>query len=527
MKSKEFFSRLIYLLVFSLLVITLLSGCGTSKSTQSQGSTSTEPRKGGVLKLGIGYNPVALGFAPDIKTFQEFIISAPAIETLGRFDETGKMQPLLAESWQSDPNAKTITIKLKKDIKFHDGTDFNSEAVKWNLEQFLKAGRAEAKGLKSVDIVDGYTVRLNLAGWNNGLLDALSCFVPMVSPTAFNKNGKEWADKNPVGTGPFQFVSWDRDTAVKYKKFEGYWQQGKPYLDGIEWRIITDPMTAAASFKAKELSVFVNLPSETAKQLEESGASIVKNKSGLGTMAIGVISDSANPESPFANIKVRQAVSHAIDVKAIVESLLHGYGTLTTQWGAPGSWSYNPDVKGYPYNPDNARQLLAEAGYPNGFKTKLTTLSLTEEVKVMTAVQGYLAKVGIDAQLEQAATGRYTQITGNQTAWDGLILYRGRGDADVTMYMPRNFSAKGVLFVKGIIHPEKIEKLLYDAAAAPDFETKKNLAQQLQKSVYDEYALLTPIYISTLPAAKYKTVHNDGINAAHASAWTPENAWIE
>ncbi len=128
------------------------------------------------------------------------------------------MTPWLADSWQADPQAKTLTFKLKSGIKFQDDTDFNAEAVKWNIEEYQKAKRPEVNGIQSMDVIDAHTLRLNLEQWDNNLLESIAYYVKMASPTAITKNGKDWAIKNPVGTGPFKLVSWERDISVKFKK---------------------------------------------------------------------------------------------------------------------------------------------------------------------------------------------------------------------------------------------------------------------------------------------------------------------
>lgn len=518
MKKSLLRSKLVGLAIVIMLIgNTLLAGCGGS----------TDSAGGGTLKIATMQNIVNLGFAPQTQAVQDFLVAGTALESLGRFDTKGTMQPWLAESWEADANAKTITFKLKKGIKFHDGTDFNAKAVQWNLDQYVQAKRGELKALQSTEIIDDYTIKLNLAKWNSSFLDAVAYFVVMSSPTAYDKNGgKDWAIKNPVGTGPFQFESWEADVAVKFKKFDGYWQKGKPKLDAVEWRIISDPMTAIAAFKAKEVDEIFNVPSDSIKPLEDSGATIVRLKTGLGALGTGLIADSANPQSPFANVLVRQAVSYAINVKSIADNLLKGNVIVTNQWGVPGSWSYNPELKGFPYNPEKGKQLLAEAGYPNGFKTKLTCVNAPETVQVMTAVQSDLAKIGIDAQLDLVDNAKFREMTDKDHTWEGLIQYNSRGDADVVTYMPRNFSATGVLYVKGIAHPEKVEKLLVDAAQATDLKTKQTAAFELQKAVYEEYALATAMFVSTLPAAKHPYVKDEGISMTHASVWTPGDASI-
>lgn len=257
----------------------------------------------------------------------------------------------------------------------------------------------------------------------------------------------------------------------RFSKFDGYWQEGKPYLDAVEWRIIDDPMTAMAALQAKEISALENVQPDIARQLEGSDIIIKKLETGLGAMSIGFVGNSINPNSPFADVRVRKALCYAVDAEAITDSILYGYAVVCNQWGVPSSWCFNPDVENYGYNPEKAKQLLAEAGYPNGLKTKLTTITSTMEVQTMTAVQGYLAEVGIDAQMELIEQAHYREITAaGVEPWDGLILYRGRGDPDIVTYMPRNFSSNGTLMVYGFITSDKVDQMLLDAAAAPDFQ---------------------------------------------------------
>lgn len=484
---------------------------------------------GGTLRIISTADAIVLGYTPNFTAYQDFMMFQPAIESLGRLDASGQIVPFLASAFKEDASAKTITITLRKGIKFHDGTDFNADAVKWNVDQFLASGRTEIKGVTSVDIVDDSTVRVNMAKWDNTMLGGLGYYAgPMISPAAFQKNGKDWALTHPVGTGPFQFVGWEREVSVKYKKFDGYWQKGKPYLDTVEFHIIKDPMVATASFKSKEADVFLSVPAQNAKDLEKAGGVQVLNlKTGQGAVIYGLMSDTVHPNSPFANVKVRQAVGYAIDNKTLVDTLLYGYATPTNQWGVPANWSYNPDVKGYPFNPDKAKQLLAEAGYPNGFKTKLTTNTRApENVQVMTAIQGYLKAVGIDGQIDVLELGAWNLVA-TKNPWDGLIWWSSRADADLPLVMPRNLSAGGPTYSHGVMRVAKLDQMLADARVAPDFATKKALCMQLQQLVIDEMALFTPLYVAATLITKYPNVQNEGMNVTHGSTWTPEEAWLK
>ena len=184
-----------------------------------------------------------------------------AIEYLGRMDASETSQPWLVESWETGADAKSLTVKLKEGIIFHDGTDFDAEAVKWNWEHYMEASSTYTASIESIDVIDKYTVRANLSRPDVGIVDKLTYNAgAMVSPSAWEANGAEWAEMNPVGTGPFEFVSWNPETSMVFKKFDGYWQEGKPYLDGVEFYVITDEMTRMFSFQGGEVDVATSVP---------------------------------------------------------------------------------------------------------------------------------------------------------------------------------------------------------------------------------------------------------------------------
>jgi peptide/nickel transport system substrate-binding protein len=479
---------------------------------------------GGVLKLAFNIGPVNIGYMPQARTIEETIIGGAVLETLTRFDSSGQFVPWLAESWEQDVAGKSITYKLKQGVKFQDGTDFNAEAVKWNIDQLLAVDKAEFRNVASVEAVDAHTVKLNLKSWDSTMLESVTNFLWIMSPTAFEKLGQDTFSKQPVGTGAFVIDQFEQDVKVTFKKNENYWQSGKPYLDGLEFHIINDPLIASASFKTGDVDGYLMAPTSTIKELEGE-ANVVRLTSGLGARAGGFITDSANPDSPFADVKVRKAMGHAIDSEAITKSLYGDTVINTNQWGVSTSWSYNPSVEGQPYDPDKAKQLLAEAGYPKGFKTKLTGGAADSDR--LTAVQAYLKEVGIDAQIEIVEIGKYKDMTGAKAAWDGIITYNFRGDADLALYMTRNLAPGGPLYSNNIFHPEDVTKLFEEAKVAPDQATKTDISHKLQKLVFDEYALAYPEYVTTSPAILKNYVKDSGINETYMTFFRPEDAKIE
>ena len=342
-----------------------------------QKSMKPVPRYGGVLKRCYDNDAQQLG-NPAARPFDltSVKMSRPAIETLLRYDEKGNPVPWLAAGWKISKDLRSVTLTLRKGVMFHDGTDCDPEAVKWNLERYRTSDNPELKAVTSIDVVSDSAVKINLSEWDSALIGNLASYAGMIiSPTAFKTNGGEWCRSHPVGTGPFKFVSWQKDVRIKYEKFNAYWQKGKPYLDGIEWVVITDPMSRLAAFKRGEVDDLANVQPKDVEDLKASGK-YYGAFCELSALTFCVMGDSAHPGSPFTDLRVRRAIEYAIDKQALAKTFTLGFGQTSNQYAPPKAWGNNPNVKGYPYDPNKAKKLLAEAGYPKGFKTKIITASI-------------------------------------------------------------------------------------------------------------------------------------------------------
>ena len=279
----------------------------------------------------------------------------------------------------------------------------------------------------------------------------------LISPAAIKK-GKDFCITNPVGTGPFKMGSFQRDVSLRYDKFDGYWQKGKPYLDAIEWTFIADRVAAQMAFKAGQGQIIYGINPADAADLQAMGKyTIVATPSAV----FGLVGDTGSAKSPFADIRVRQAVEYAINKEAIAKAMGYGFYKTTNQPSPRESWYYNPKVVGYPYNPKKAKELLTQAGYLNGFKTKIIIQTTTAK-DMYVAVQNDLAQVGIDAKLEVITPAAYaeTQMKG----WDNALLYysipMGIGQ-DPGQALGNNLSSRGRYF--SIAHPAAYEKKLSTA----------------------------------------------------------------
>lgn len=483
---------------------------------------SETPKYGGILKVSDVADPPSIGYPAKMIRGDANRQGGTAIETLFRYDTKGNLTPWLATGFKQDAKNKTLTLTLRKGVKFHDGTDFNAEAVKWNLEQFVAAKAAGAQRFASIMAVDDYTVRINLSEWDSTALGNLAGTVGMIaSPTACKKNGVDWAAMHPIGTGPFEFVSWEKDKRTTFKKFPGYWQKGKPYLDGIEWTNITDPVTREMAFKGRELDVALFLDWSGLKKLESEG--YIVNRIGLGG-ASTLVPDSANPNSPWSKLKVRQAAQYAINSEELVKTVLNGEANPTNQWTYKGNPAYNPAVVGYPYNPAKAKQLLKEAGYPNGFKTKILFRKGFYEQQVA-AAQGYLQAVGIDAELDASMQSRWDQAAMGGT-WDGLIFGAGSGEPDVLTLIAVRMSGLANWY-KATDFPADYKNTVKSAIAAPDLKTKQKRVWDIQKLMIDTHCIAIMLWSGFQPTTEHAYVMNTGfMKNINSGFWTPEEAWL-
>lgn len=526
-KKGRLFKCICFSIGFCLLALLVAIGCQADPTTQPIATTADGPQYGGTLVYADLYDLTAnFGYPPEIIRNGTFRIMSAAIETLFHVDEKGMIVPWLAVGYEADPSDKSLTLTLREGVKFHDGSNFNAESVKWNLEQHMAAKLSAVALVESVDVIDTHTVRFGFYEWDNTFISSLTQHTGMmVSPTAAEKNGLEWVKNNPIGTGPFEFVSHEHDRVV-FKRFDDYWQEGKPYLDGIEYIHIGDGLTRILSFRNAEIDLALSVDSKDVADLEKEGYVVIKRNVGSG--ATGIIPDSANPDSPWADVRVRQAAQHAINNESIVQSVLHGQAEPANQFIYEKHWAYNPNIKGYPYNPEKAKQLLADAGYADGFETILYYRANPVDDEVYTAVQGFLEEVGIRAKLHPVEFGLYDEMAWGGRGWEGLLQNAVHPNPDFTAAVNELYSGKFEDYYPQMLVPDDYVEAIQNAISAADDEDKQKNTWEASKLMIDKYALQILLYCFYDIAVNQDYVHNHGyFGTPHTAQWTPEEVWIE
>ncbi len=461
-----------------------------------------------------------LGYPGLPNSNSELIVIQPAIETLCRYTSDGELEPWLCESYEADAESLTLTVKLKEGITFQDGTDFNAEAVKWNWEQFQAVGRSEIAAIESIECTDEYTVVAHMSEWDNTLADnALHLAGYMYSPTYAEENGQDAANSNPVGTGPYTFVEWEKDVKLVYEKNENYWGEDELYLDGIEIDFITDANTLATAYQSGELDVAIASDTSVIQIMESAG---IENKAadGLtGEAAISLVAYGCTDESsPTSDLLVRQAFAYAVDWEELCEAVGGMY--YTNQWAIPGVWSYNEETEGYPYDVEKAQELLAEAGYADG--VEITCYTLEANNTLATMIQQYVADAGITLTIENIDQARQDEMAGINGNWDGIILSAGRVDTEIASIYARSFTDDGVRYVGGFLHPDDLVEGITNARSATTQEDQEYYSQMIAKMVIDDYCMISPIGITSGTIYMQDYVEDTGLMQTHMVLWTPE-----
>ncbi|WP_437213959.1 glutathione ABC transporter substrate-binding protein GsiB [Pectobacterium sp. LFLA-215] len=341
------------------------------------------------------------------------------------FDKDMKLVNVLADSYDVSPDGLAYTIKLHPGVKFHDGSAFNAAAVKVNLDRASNPDNRLKrynlfKMIEKTDVVDDLTVKITLKTPFSAFVNNLAHpAAVMISPAALTLYGKD-IGFHPVGTGPYRFVAWNQTDFVKVEKFSGYWKAGLPKLDSITWRPVVDNNTRAALLQTGEAQFAYPIPFEQAKVLEKNDKlTLVASPSILHRYISMNVT-----QKPFDNPKVRQALNYAINKEALIKVAFSGYAT-PAEGPLPSSIDYSVKYHPWPYDPAKARELLKEAGYPDGFTTTLwSSHNHSTAQKVLQFTQQQLAQVGVKVQVTAMDAGqRAAEVEGKGVKETGVRLF--------------------------------------------------------------------------------------------------------
>jgi peptide/nickel transport system substrate-binding protein len=378
-------------------------GAGAVASLAVPAGAGAQPKRGGILKFALNTDPPKLDPAASGPTGAIDTVCSMVYSRLVNYkpDASGVI-PDLAERWEVSRDGKVYTFFLRKGVKWHNGKEFTATDVKFSFERLLDPKTAApyapnfGKGVR-VEAVGPGTVRFALPTPNAAFLALLAVPPSSVVNKEWVEAGNNLAD-NMMGTGPFKYK--DRLPGVKLElvRNESYYVQGRPNLDGITFMFFPDATARVTALRTNAVDIMDFVPQADMGALEATKDIVLYTDKETNFFQFAMRQD----KPPFDNVKVRQALASAVDREQALKASLFGRGAVAT--GGPlwkSSWAYSADVKQiYTYDPARAKRLLAEAGFPNGFKTTiLSNTSFAMHQNTAVTVQSGLKAIGVDAQL--------------------------------------------------------------------------------------------------------------------------------
>jgi peptide/nickel transport system substrate-binding protein len=334
-------------------------------------------------------------------------------DSLVWFGEGGKIIPQLAESWEVSEDGTEYTFHLREDVLFHNGEPFNADAVVFNWERAAN-GDFEYSNLwqsaTAVEAVDEYTVKITLESPDALFLGTVADNWAMIPPGYFEEVGQEGFEEHPMGTGPYKFVEWVKGDHITLEANEEYWG-GMPKIKTVIYRPIPESSTRVAAIQTGEVDIVTRLSSEEAQSLlgVENVQVIKYPVERVYYIAFNNLTSGVG--QPTEDPLVRQAMNYAVDVDTIIDALFDGFAEPASGYVVAGELGYG-NVEPFGYDPDKARELLAEAGYPDGFSMDMACPAgaYTHFEEVCEAIVGYLGEVGIEVNLEIMESGQYWDL---------------------------------------------------------------------------------------------------------------------
>ncbi|MEH7334412.1 ABC transporter substrate-binding protein [Neobacillus drentensis] len=489
--------------LFVVLIATLLlvTGCSNNSSTAGKNTAgqtaenpkNSEPRKGGSLV--VAYDSDVSNYDPILgNSGNDHPLLYPVYDTLVNYNANLEPQPGLAESWDT-PDDKTIILHLRKGVNFHDGTPFNADAVKFNLERVRskESKVSDLSNVESVEVVDPQTVKLHLKQPDSSIILALSDRSGMmVSPAAVQKFGADFS-QNPVGTGPYKMVKWVRNGEIQFEANKDYWQKGLPYLDKITAKIMPDENTRLNALKSGQIQFYWNVSPDNSQVLKNDKNIVLDSKMKVAFYNIYLNTKMA----PFDKKEVRQALQYAIDRDSLVKALTFGEGESANQTFPSDYWAASPEMK-INYDPEKSKELLKQAGVEN-VKFDMFVPTAPFYQRLAEAIKGQVKEAGFTINLLPmeltkgvALYFNEKQLPANLTAWTG------RPDPQQTISL--FLGGKGFYNVGGETTAKK-EELISKAAASYDQKERAKLYGEINEIAMAEEAMTIPIMFTPSIAA--------------------------
>ena len=427
------------------------------------------------------------------------VLYSNVFEGLTRFGPDGSVLPGLAESWTISDDGLIYVFKLRSGVAFHDGSEFTADDVKFSLdraraEDSVNAQKALFSSISDIEVVDPLTVKVTLSAPNGSFLFNMAWGdAVIVAPESV-----ETIKTNPVGTGAFQFSNWVQGDRIDLERNDQYWGTSAK-LDKVTFKFISDPTAAFAAVMAEDVDAFVGFPApENLPQFEADSRFQVL----VGSTEGETILSTNNKQPPLDNIKVRQAIAHAIDRKAIIDGAIFGYGTPIGSHFAPHNPDYVDMTGNSNYDPDLAKKLLAEAGFENGFKTTLKLPPPSYARRGGEIVAAQLRAVGIETEISNLEWAQWLEQVFRGKDY-GLTIVSHTEPMDIGIYARPDYYFQ-------YDNPE-FQSLFEMLTLETDLEKRSELLKKAQEIIAKDYVngFLFQLAFPTIANAKIKGLWKD------------------
>jgi Bacterial extracellular solute-binding proteins, family 5 Middle. len=513
MEKKRFRSFFVFI-VFSL----FLAACsGDSDKTGKDGGSGGKGKEKSELVFGRGGDSTSLD--PGATTEGEaFKVTENIFEKLINFGEQNtELVEGLATKWEVSDDGLVYVFQLRQGVKFHDGTDFNAEAVVINFKRWMD-GNAGKTGdeipfpyfasqfgdnIEKVEATGEYEVTFTLKNPQSTFLKnlAMSPFA-ITSPAALEKYGDK-INENPVGTGPYKFVEWRRNDRIVLEKFQDYWNPEYPKIDRLIFRSIPDNSARVNALLTGEVDLIDGINYSDVKTIEGQKDLQIFTRPSMNVAYVGLTVN----RKPLDNKLVRQALNHAVDKNAIIEAFYEGYAIPAVNPMPPVIAGYNDAISDYEYDLEKAKQLLAEAGYPDGFEIELWAMPvprpyMPDGQKVAEAIQASWAKIGVKAKIVSFEWATYLEKTAAGEADAFMLGWTGdNGDADNFLYVlldKDNIGTNNYTYYSN----DELHDILIQAQREVDGDKRNALYRQAQEIIKEDAPWIPLVHSQPLLAGR-------------------------
>ena len=452
----------------------------------SEGNAASKSEGNNDFVYAAGTEPGTLDpqFVTDVNTARAVV---QIFENLVRWDENFEIVPFLAKSWEVSDDNKTWTFKLQEGVKFHDGAPFNAEAVKYNFERLFDPDVASprksvASMIDKVNVLGEYEVSLSTKEPFGAFLAQLTSYnLAMISPKSAKEYGKNFGT-HPAGTGPLMLDEWIPAQRLVMKRFDDYWGE-KSTVNKVYFKVVPEDVSRVMMLKTGDADVVIGIPPIQMESLQKDKNIKTIIKTGFRTIYIGM----NLKHKPFDDIRVRHAVNYAIDKESIIKYVLNNIGKYPVGVESTVISNSSQDLVPYKYDPEKAKQLLAEAGFPNGFKTSLYTPEgrYPMDREVAEVVQSQLREVGINAEITVLDWGAYVAATNTGEDTRLFLLGKGCPSGDPDLDLTLSFGTDKKMNNSFYSNP-KVDELLILEKITVDPEKRSQILYDIQKQIHED-----------------------------------------